>query len=163
MFKPSHKTHFYIFTFRLLHSNMETKVKIIKWTGLFFAIVLPVISATSRLWTHNTNYDFTAWSYILYVLPTLILLAIIRFGEKESFSSLGLLKFNLKTFGSMHISTKRRSDRKRIGNQSKLEHSDIIRRSGKGARFSRAGCPNSPGVRRPKVLRARCAAATGYC
>jgi membrane protease YdiL (CAAX protease family) len=76
---------------------METKVKIIKWIGLFFAIVLPVLAATSRLWTHNTNYDFTVWSYILYVLPFLILLAIMWFGEKESFSSLGLLKFNMKT------------------------------------------------------------------
>lgn len=82
---------------------METKVKIIKWIGLFFAIVLPVISATSRLWTHNTNYDFTIWSYILYVLPTLILLLIIRFGEKESFSSLGLLNFNLKTLGNIGL------------------------------------------------------------
>jgi uncharacterized protein len=82
---------------------MELKIKRFKWLGLFIAIVLPVISATSRLWTHNTNYDFTVWSYILYVLPTLILLVIIRFGEKESFSSLGLLKFNLKTLGNIGL------------------------------------------------------------
>jgi membrane protease YdiL (CAAX protease family) len=79
---------------------MEVKIKILKWAGLFFAIILPVVTATSRLWTHNTNYDFTIWSYFLYILPFLILLAIIRFGEKESFSSLGLLKFNLKTLGN---------------------------------------------------------------
>ncbi len=82
---------------------MEPKIKLIKWIGLFFAIVLPVISATSRLWTHNTNYDFTIWSYIIYVLPTLILLVIIRFGENESFSSLGLLNFNLKTLGHIGL------------------------------------------------------------
>lgn len=82
---------------------METKTKIIKYTGLFFAIVLPVITATSRLWTHNTNYDFTVWSYFFYVLPFLILLAIIRFEEKESFSSLGLFNFKLKTFGNIGL------------------------------------------------------------
>ena len=82
---------------------METKTKIVKWIGLFFAIVLPVIAATSRLWTHNTNYDFTIWSYILYVLPTLILLAIMLFGEKESFSSLGLMNFNLKILGNIGL------------------------------------------------------------
>jgi membrane protease YdiL (CAAX protease family) len=82
---------------------MEKTIKTFKWTGLFFAIFLPVITATSRLWTHNTNYDFTIWSYFLYVLPFLILLAIIRFGEKESFSSLGVMNFNLKTLGNIGL------------------------------------------------------------
>jgi membrane protease YdiL (CAAX protease family) len=82
---------------------MERRIKILKWAGLFFAILLPVITATSRLWTHNTNYDFTVWSYFLYLLPFLILLAIMRFGEKEPFSSLGLLKFNLKTLGNIGL------------------------------------------------------------
>ena len=82
---------------------MDLKIKTLKWTGLFFAIVLPVITAISRLWTHNTNYDFTIWSYFLYVLPFFILLAIMRFGEKESFFSLGLMNFNLKTLGNIGL------------------------------------------------------------
>ena len=76
---------------------MDSATRNIKWIGLFCAIVLPVILATSRLWTHNTNYDFTLWSYLLFVAPFTALLIILVFIEKEPLSSLGSFKLDLRT------------------------------------------------------------------
>ena len=86
-----------------------TKENKFKWLGLFIALVVPAIligmSIALSLATIYQEQINNFPSYLSRLLSNfwwwlaLLILFILRFGEKESFSSLGSLKMNSNTLG----------------------------------------------------------------
>jgi membrane protease YdiL (CAAX protease family) len=70
-----------------------------KWLGLLVITIIPVLLLTSSLWRDPNKVTPSLWSILTLGLPMIFLVLILKYGEKENFNSLGILKLNLKTIG----------------------------------------------------------------
>ena len=70
-----------------------------KWLGLLVITIIPVLMLTSSLWRDPAKVAPSVWSVLMLGLPMVFLILILKYGEKETFDSLGTLKFDLKTIG----------------------------------------------------------------
>jgi membrane protease YdiL (CAAX protease family) len=75
------------------------KIKYFKVTGLIVGLLFTSIFLTSSLWYHPAIKLSIGISVLIVWILLIILLLIVKYGEKESFTSLGSLKINLKTVG----------------------------------------------------------------
>jgi membrane protease YdiL (CAAX protease family) len=76
---------------------MTLSKNIYKWLGLLVITIMPVLLLTSSLWRDPNKITPSLWSILILGLPMIFLVLILKYGEKVTFNSLGILILNSKT------------------------------------------------------------------